>query len=372
MPVKIQLRRGTAAEWDYVNPILLVGEQGLETDSNKIKIGNGASAWNSLPYTSTYLSSSAIFSSSVNWGGVTNKPNLQIGLNLIGNTVGAASVTLNQITNGQISVTTNTLFANSASSMNWTGLTDIPSPIIGVNLIGNTNGSASVTLNQLTNGQISIITNTEFATSASNMNWLGLTNIPSPIIGINLIGNVTGAASATLFELSNGQLSITTNSQFANSASSINWSLITNRPSASPALNPQIGINLTGIISGAGSAVLNNLSNAQVTITTEQRISINEQTTASYTLQLSDVGKLITMNNNNGNLIIVPLESSVDFPIGSKIDISQIGPGTSSVTFQNGVSLNSNSNYRVLSNRYSGVTVVKINTDSWLLIGGLK
>lgn len=50
MPVKIQLRRGTVAEWTSVNPVLLSGELGLETDTNKKKIGDGSTPWNSLPY----------------------------------------------------------------------------------------------------------------------------------------------------------------------------------------------------------------------------------------------------------------------------------------------------------------------------------
>lgn len=50
MPVQIQFRRGTASEWTTVNPVLAAGELGLETDTLKIKIGDGATAWNSLDY----------------------------------------------------------------------------------------------------------------------------------------------------------------------------------------------------------------------------------------------------------------------------------------------------------------------------------
>ena len=52
MPVvtQIQIRRGTAAQWTSTNPTLASGEQGFETDTGKIKIGNGATAWNSLAY----------------------------------------------------------------------------------------------------------------------------------------------------------------------------------------------------------------------------------------------------------------------------------------------------------------------------------
>lgn len=48
--VRIQVRRGTAAQWTSVNPILEAGEMGLESDTNYIKFGNGTSAWTALSY----------------------------------------------------------------------------------------------------------------------------------------------------------------------------------------------------------------------------------------------------------------------------------------------------------------------------------
>lgn len=47
----IKLRRDTAANWTSANPTLAAGEAGFESDTNKLKIGNGTTAWNSLPYT---------------------------------------------------------------------------------------------------------------------------------------------------------------------------------------------------------------------------------------------------------------------------------------------------------------------------------
>lgn len=47
---QIQLRRATAASWASVNPILALGEVGLETDTYKLKVGNGTSQWTSLNY----------------------------------------------------------------------------------------------------------------------------------------------------------------------------------------------------------------------------------------------------------------------------------------------------------------------------------
>lgn len=47
---KIQLRHDTSTNWQTQNPVLLEGEVAIETDSNKVKIGNGTDNYNTLPY----------------------------------------------------------------------------------------------------------------------------------------------------------------------------------------------------------------------------------------------------------------------------------------------------------------------------------
>lgn len=47
---RIRFRRGTAAEWTAANPVLLEAEPGYETDTDKVKYGDGSTAWNSLAY----------------------------------------------------------------------------------------------------------------------------------------------------------------------------------------------------------------------------------------------------------------------------------------------------------------------------------
>lgn len=46
----IQIRRDTAANWTSANPVLAQGELGAETDTSKVKIGDGSTAWTSLGY----------------------------------------------------------------------------------------------------------------------------------------------------------------------------------------------------------------------------------------------------------------------------------------------------------------------------------
>lgn len=59
MASRIQLRRNTAANWTVDNPVLFVGEPAVETDTSRMKIGDGVRAWNALPYSavdvSTYI-----------------------------------------------------------------------------------------------------------------------------------------------------------------------------------------------------------------------------------------------------------------------------------------------------------------------------
>jgi hypothetical protein len=48
--VTFQLRRALAADWTANNPVLSEGEPGFETDTGKLKIGNGTDDWTTLPY----------------------------------------------------------------------------------------------------------------------------------------------------------------------------------------------------------------------------------------------------------------------------------------------------------------------------------
>ncbi len=52
---RLRLRRDTASGWTTANPVLLLGEVGIETDTRNFKVGNGSSGWTALQY---YITSS--------------------------------------------------------------------------------------------------------------------------------------------------------------------------------------------------------------------------------------------------------------------------------------------------------------------------
>lgn len=50
MATRMLQRRGTASEWTSANTVLAAGELGVEIDTGQFKIGDGTTAWASLPY----------------------------------------------------------------------------------------------------------------------------------------------------------------------------------------------------------------------------------------------------------------------------------------------------------------------------------
>ena len=93
--------------------------------------------------------------------------------------------------------------------------------------------------------------------------------------------------------------------------------------------------------------------------------------TASYELDPADAGKIIIMNASSGTAVItIPLETT--FPAGARVDILQIGSIQTSVAPISGsVTLNSKNNNRKLSGQYSAATLIKVGTNSWVLLGDL-
>lgn len=50
MEYRILFRRADATEWAANNPVLKSGEPGYERDTRRLKIGDGSTHWNQLPY----------------------------------------------------------------------------------------------------------------------------------------------------------------------------------------------------------------------------------------------------------------------------------------------------------------------------------
>lgn len=97
----------------------------------------------------------------------------------------------------------------------------------------------------------------------------------------------------------------------------------------------------------------------------------NVQTGTSYTLVLSDAFKLVAMNNSSANTITVPPNSSVAFPIGTRIDLSQDGTGQTTIVADSGVTIRTPETLK-LRKQWAKATLIKRATDTWDLEGNLE
>lgn len=103
--VKIQLRRGTSLQFDAMNPLLSLGEAGYETDTAKLKVGNGLNNYRDLPYVNKSITDALLTTIQYQQGEITDLQSLvstlqsdtsdlpQIRTNIATNT---SNITINQ------------------------------------------------------------------------------------------------------------------------------------------------------------------------------------------------------------------------------------------------------------------------------------
>jgi hypothetical protein len=103
----------------------------------------------------------------------------------------------------------------------------------------------------------------------------------------------------------------------------------------------------------------------------QQYEGVNAQTGTTYTFVLTDHGKLVTGSNASAITWTVPLNSSVAFAVGDRIDLCQTGAGQISIAAAGGVTIQSSGSKLKLTGQYSGAGLTKIATDTWLLVGDI-
>ena len=96
-------------------------------------------------------------------------------------------------------------------------------------------------------------------------------------------------------------------------------------------------------------------------------VAINSQS-ASYTLALSDAGKMVEISNASANNLTVPADSTADFPIGTQISILQTGSGQTTVTNAVGVTINGTPGLKLRA-QWSIATLIKRAANTWVLLG---
>ena len=123
---------------------------------------------------------------------------------------------------------------------------------------------------------------------------------------------------------------------------------------------------------------LNNVTVAGVVFTdgTQSKEGVPSRTpivqkTASYSLsQLTHRDSMIEVSSASGTTITIPAEASVNYPIGTTIDILQTNTGQVTIAGAAGVTVNATPGLK-LRTRWSSATLMKRAADTWVVYGDL-
>jgi hypothetical protein len=335
---RIQLRRGTTSAWSAANPILYLGEFGVEktvSDQVLLKIGDGETSWNSLPYITAEIDLSAYYTSSQ-----TDQK--------IASDIGAASAVIL----GQLAGKSDVSHNHALSS-----LTDVE--VDGVTL-----------------GQYLKFDGTEWVpgtvSTPTTFDYNDLVNVPtsfepsehthaiSEVVNLQttLDGKASSAHSHSISDITNLQSSLD------GKASSSHTHQISDTTGLQSALDSKASSSHTHTLSNISDIANLAVSSSQVTT------SISD-VSSNYSTQASDNGKLI--NSTASSAVTITISNSMS--AGQSLAIFQSGAGIVTIAPGSGVTLQGagvSGTSLAINDRYSSATVFCLSSGTYAVIGNVS
>ena len=169
---------------------------------------------------------------------------------------------------------------------------------------------------------------------------------------------------------------------YTGSTNNVVINVVTGTAASSPTVpaTPANSIALAKIAVAANvtSIVNANITDLRVAVTSNilsaVNLGVNAQTGTTYTTVLSDSGSVVTLANASAVAVTIPPYSSVAYPIGAQISLTQYGAGQVTVSGGSGVTINSTGATATapkLRVQYSTATAIQTSTNTWLVVGDI-
>lgn len=337
--------------------------------ANSIKLNNTGAAAD--PIDGTVAQLNAMINSTVapTFANVSGKPTTISGYGITDGVVGPASATDNAI--ARFDLTTGKLIQNSGAIIDDNGKIIVPASTSASAGLNNPPGAAPTSP---VNGDI-WSTSTAFFCRIN-----GVTQTVMTLAGGTMTGKITTLASAT----GGAGLNVPAGTAPSAPVNGDFWSITAdfqarvNGVTETVAWISDLALYATlasPTFTGTPAAPTATLTDSSTQIATTAFVQgaaqlINTQT-ASYTLALTDAGKLVEMNVASANNLTVPANATVAFPIGTRIDGAQYGAGQTTIV-PGGVTVLRSAGGKLKANaQYSGWTMEKRGTNEWYVWGDL-
>lgn len=469
--VRIQIRRGTAAQWTSANPTLAAGEMGVESDTRKTKIGTGSTAWTSLAYanvvpsdlTNTLSDYLEVADRGVANGVASLDAQGQVPINQLGNVIDAAPGvldTLNELAaainddasfvttinnsiatklalaggtmTGAIAMGTNKITGLGTPTADYDASTKKYADDLQTQTVAGIATHASVSTNVHGVADMAALStmnyvNTEIAahnTDTTSVHGIADTSVlaTASSVAAAVASEATARAAAITSAATTAETNLSTHTADTTSvhgisdtsllalksevaavtAASLGLGNVTNTSDAdkpvSTAQATAISAAQAAAIADATSQVnaviasapgaLNTLdelaaalgddANYAASITTALAGKVDSYTpivekTASYTLtSLTERDDLIEVNSTSPCVISIPEDATVNYPVGTSLDILQTNTGEVSIAPVSGtVTVNATPGLK-LRTRWSSATIFKRAANTWVVYGDLK
>ena len=101
-------------------------------------------------------------------------------------------------------------------------------------------------------------------------------------------------------------------------------------------------------------------------------ITVNAQTGTAYTPGTAQVGQLTTLSNVAAQTITIPANATTAFAIGDQLNFMNLSTGTATFVAGGTAVIRSAGTKLKLADQYAVCTVLKIDTDAWVMVGNVK